>query len=74
MAALENAPMVSCFHELEQLVERENLGPFDRFLSFGYKLLNNYGSSSWKPLVWLFLFFWLLSSSLCSTEVRHPVK
>ena len=53
MAALENAPMVSRFHQLEQSVERENLGGVDRFLSFGYKILSNYGSSSGKPLVWL---------------------
>jgi hypothetical protein len=53
MAALENAPMVSRFHQLEQSVDRENLGGIDRFLSFGYKLLSNYGSSSGKPLVWI---------------------
>jgi len=53
MAALENAPMVSRFHELEQMVERENLGRFDRFLSRGYRFLSNYGSSSWKPVIWL---------------------
>jgi hypothetical protein len=53
MAALENAPMASRFHQLEQSVERENLGGIDRFFSFGYKLLSNYGSSSGKPLIWL---------------------
>src|SRR5690242_19496991 len=52
MVRLENSPMVSRFHSLEQSVERHNQGSFDNLLSHLYGALSDYGSSTIRPFVW----------------------
>jgi hypothetical protein len=54
---LIDGEMASLFHRLEQLVERENQGWFDRLLSRNYSVLSNYGSSSLRPLIYFMLLF-----------------
>ncbi len=54
MLALENTPMVNRFHTLEQATERrlDGLG-FNRFVSWLYEKLSDYGSSAFRPVLWL---------------------
>jgi hypothetical protein len=68
MSKLENAPMVSRFHRLEQSVERENLALFDRLLSHGYRVLSDYGSSSLRPVACLVLLMLLTASLTYATD------
>jgi hypothetical protein len=66
MQRLENAPMVSLFHTLEQAVERRmETNLFNRFVSHAYELLSDYGSSIPRPASW-FLGLLLLTSALAS--------
>ena len=55
IAKLENAPMVSLFHRLEMIIDRERESRFERFLSRCYSALSSYGSSSLTPVLWLVL-------------------
>jgi hypothetical protein len=52
MLKLENAPMVTRFHSLEQAVERHNQSLFDRAISVCYGALSDYGSSTIRPVIW----------------------
>jgi hypothetical protein len=52
MQRLENAPMVSLFHSLEQAVERQNQSWFSRIIRRLYGVLSDYGSSAGRPLFW----------------------
>lgn len=53
MMRLENTPMLSLFHTLEQAVERkQETNTFNRFVSWMYELLSDYGSSIGRPAAW----------------------
>jgi hypothetical protein len=51
MLKLENNPMVTRFHRLEQLLERETADPFDNLISWVYSGLSGFGSSTLKPVL-----------------------
>jgi hypothetical protein len=57
MLKLENNPMVTRFHSLEQRLERQYAGPFDNLISRFYCILSNFGSSTIKPVLWFVFLF-----------------
>jgi hypothetical protein len=58
MIKLENTPMVSLFHTLEQAVERiQTENYFDKSVSWLYEQLSDYGSSIRRPAAWFFGLF-----------------
>jgi hypothetical protein len=68
MQRLENAPMVSRFHSLEQAVERRNQGWFYRVISCLYGMLSDYGSSVGRPLLWLLALFAVTFSAVLLSD------
>ena len=57
MVKLENTPAVNFIHAAEQALERETDTRFNKFLSYCYDYLSNYGSSILRPLVWFAFLF-----------------
>lgn len=57
LVKLQNNPAVSFIRAAEQAIERETDTSFNKFLSYLYQWFSNYGSSTFRPLVWLIALF-----------------
>lgn len=69
MLKLENTPMVSRFHTLEQATERKMEGyGFHRGISALYELLSDYGSSALRPFLWFILLFAVTALAVFLTD------
>ena len=73
MLTLQNTPMVNLFHTLEQATERrlDRLG-FQRFVSWLYERLSDYGASTLRPLGW-FIVLLVVTTALAYADGVEPV-
>jgi hypothetical protein len=74
MLELENTPMVNRFHTLEQASERRlDRWGFQRFVSWLYEMLSDYGSSVLRPLLWFVLLLVLTTAIVYLTSGAETV-
>lgn len=72
MLKLENIPMVSRFHSLEQAMEKEmEDSRFNRAISLVYSYLSDYGSSALRPFLWFVSIFIITFSASLFDGVGH---
>ena len=63
LRSLENAQMANLIHSAELAVEREDDSWTNRFFSYLYEGMSDFGSSALRPILWLLLFYAL---SVCA--------
>lgn len=54
LRAIENGQMANLFHSAELAVERERDTGVNKFLSYAYQALSDFGSSAFRPIAWWF--------------------
>ncbi len=55
LRSIENGQMANLFHSAELAVERERDTGMNKFLSYGYQIFSDFGSSATRPIVSWFL-------------------
>lgn len=76
MLELENTLMVNRFHTLEQATERrlDRRYTFQRFVSWLYEMLSDYGASALRPLLWFLALLCLTTAILYLSDGVETVS
>jgi len=72
LRAIENGQMANLFHSNELAVERERDTGMNKFLSYAYQALSDFGSSATRPIVWWFGIGLLSAIIIFSTNGATP--
>jgi len=72
LRAIENGQMANLFHSNELAVERERDTGMNKFLSYAYQALSDFGSSAFRPIVWWFVIGAFSAIVIFSTNGATP--